>query len=98
MRCGGTSLQCVLLLLVSSCVLSANNTQFGVGSRCIGRGIAMIEIFKLMAELCRRFNFQLEDLGREWHIQGTWVTKQTNMDMLLTQWEREDMLKAEVHR
>jgi hypothetical protein len=54
----------------------------------------MIEIFKLIAEICRRFYFQLDDPGREWHVQGTWVTKQTNMDMLFTQWDGEDMPKV----
>lgn len=60
-----------------------NLFTFGAGSRaCIGRNIALFEIFKLVLEICRNFDFRLADPERRWRVQGSWVTKQTGMDMV----------------
>lgn len=66
-----------------------NLFTFGAGSRaCIGKNIALFEIYKLVLEICRNFDFQLANPEREWHVQGSWVTKQTEMDMLFIQHKR----------
>ncbi len=41
----------------------------------------MIQIAKLTSEFFRRFDISLVDPSREWKIHGSWITKQTDMDM-----------------
>lgn len=62
------------------------SSQFGAGSRaCIGTTIAKIEIYKLICELCRHFDFRLADPSKVWRYSGAWVTKQTDMEMIFTE-------------
>ena len=65
--------------------------KFGAGSRaCVGKSVALFEIYKLVLEICRHFDFRLAQPEREWHVQGTWVTKQTQMDMIFSERPRGD--------
>ena len=61
------------------------SSQFGAGPRgCIGRNIAMLQIGKLVVEFYRRFDAALADPEKKWKVHGSWVTKQTDMDMIVT--------------
>ncbi|KAI0191915.1 cytochrome P450 oxidoreductase [Astrocystis sublimbata] len=62
--------------------------SFGAGTHtCIGRNIAMMVICKVVVEFCRRFDATLASPPpkNEWKVHGSWVTKQTEMDMIITQ-------------
>ncbi len=43
-----------------------------------------MEMWKVVPELVRRYDFALADPKREWRVQGLWFVKQTDMDMLFT--------------
>lgn len=59
--------------------------KFGDGARkCIGQNIAMAQASKVIVELLRQFEFQLPQTNNEWHVHGSWVTKQTNMNMIVS--------------
>ncbi|KAF7862479.1 hypothetical protein EAF04_007352 [Stromatinia cepivora] len=65
--------------------MKRNMFSFGSGPRmCIGRNIAMMQISKLVVEFYRRFDAVLTHPQREWSVMGGWVTKQTDMNMLVT--------------
>ncbi|KAI1162161.1 benzoate 4-monooxygenase cytochrome P450 [Nemania serpens] len=65
-----------------------NLFSFGAGPRmCIGKNIATMQLFKFISEFYRHFEAQLAHPEKEWHVIGNWVTKQTQMDMLLKQVE-----------
>jgi len=56
--------------------------QFGIGPRvCIGRNISLMELWKVLPELVRAFEFRLVDPSKPWRIYGLWFTKQVDMDM-----------------
>ncbi|TEY22101.1 hypothetical protein BOTCAL_1612g00010 [Botryotinia calthae] len=58
--------------------------QFSAGSRsCIGKNIAMMLIKKLTVEIYRSFEVVLADPEKEWRVSGGWLTRQTNMNMVL---------------
>jgi hypothetical protein len=52
---------------------------------CIGKNIAMMQIYKFVTEFYRHFASELASPETHWHVVGNWVTKQTEMDMLVTQ-------------
>ncbi|KAI9842249.1 MAG: hypothetical protein M1837_007394 [Sclerophora amabilis] len=63
--------------------MQRNLFVFGAGARgCLGRNIALMQILKLIAELFRHFDIELADPNKRWHVEGTWITKQTGMDMV----------------
>nr|AVY05537.1 cytochrome P450 monooxygenase [Nodulisporium sp.] len=65
--------------------MKRNLFSFGAGPRmCIGKNIAMIQIYKFITGFYRHFSAELTDPGRQWNVVGNWVTKQTGMDMLVT--------------
>lgn len=52
---------------------------FGAGSRtCIGKNISLLEISKLVPELIRRFDFELDTGPGGLKSLGYWFVKQTN--------------------
>ena len=51
---------------------------------CIGKNIAMIQIYKFITGFYRHFSAELTYPDRQWSVVGNWVTKQTQMDMLIT--------------
>ncbi|KAI1095697.1 benzoate 4-monooxygenase cytochrome P450 [Rostrohypoxylon terebratum] len=64
--------------------MKKNLFSFGAGPRmCIGKNIAMMQIYKFTAEFYRRFKAELADPKKDWHVTGNWVTKQREMDMLI---------------
>ena len=50
---------------------------FGGGSRvCIGRHLALMELYKMVATLVNRFEIELVDPAREWDVVGRWFFRQ----------------------
>ncbi|ROV90201.1 hypothetical protein VSDG_08773 [Cytospora chrysosperma] len=53
--------------------------QFGMGSRtCIGKNISLLEIYKLVPSLLRRFELNFQDPSKDWKICNSWFVKQTD--------------------
>lgn len=47
--------------------------SFGGGNRiCLGRPLAMVELFKVVATLFDRYHIELEDPGVEWELHKQW--------------------------
>jgi cytochrome P450 len=59
----------------------ADSQQFGMGSRtCIGKNISLLEMTKLIPQLVRNFDFELEKPDREWETVNVWFVKQKNFN------------------
>lgn len=57
--------------------------QFGAGPRaCIGKHISLMEMWKVVADTVRTFDFQLEDPGEAWKLYGSWFVKQGPIPMM----------------
>ncbi|KAI1380380.1 cytochrome P450 [Hypoxylon crocopeplum] len=53
--------------------------QFGMGSRtCIGKNISLLEIYKVVPSLLRRFDIRFKDPSQEWKLVNAWFVKQNN--------------------
>ncbi|KAL1881314.1 hypothetical protein Daus18300_001167 [Diaporthe australafricana] len=53
--------------------------QFGMGSRtCIGKNISLLEIYKLVPSLLRRFDLDFQDPAKDWKITNSWFVKQSD--------------------
>ncbi|KAI1442488.1 benzoate 4-monooxygenase cytochrome P450 [Annulohypoxylon stygium] len=66
--------------------MKRNLFSFGAGPRmCIGKNIAMVQIYKFITGFYRHFSAKLTHPEQDWNVVGNWVTKQTGMDMLVTQ-------------
>lgn len=53
--------------------------QFGMGSRtCIGKNISLLEIYKLVPSMLRRFEIEFKDPRQEWKLVNAWFVKQKN--------------------
>ncbi|KAG5948920.1 hypothetical protein E4U53_006106 [Claviceps sorghi] len=58
--------------------------MFGAGSRaCMGKSLAKVEIYKLMATLYTLFHINLPDTGHEWTCRNAWFMYQKNMPMVI---------------
>ncbi|CCC06644.1 hypothetical protein SMACR_00669 [Sordaria macrospora] len=67
--------------------------QFGMGSRtCIGKNISLLEIYKLVPSLLRRFEIEFDDPNREWEIVNAWFVKQNNF---IARFKVRDIVKPE---
>lgn len=54
--------------------------QFGAGSRsCLGKNVSLMEMSKLVPQLLRNFQFELENPDVEWKLTGYWFVKQTGL-------------------
>ncbi|OCL15320.1 cytochrome P450 family protein [Glonium stellatum] len=61
-------------------VMEQYNFPFGLGScGCISKNISLLEIGKVIPQLVRRFDFELEEPGRELHCVNHWFVKQTDL-------------------
>jgi len=59
--------------------MSGSLLHFGMGARtCIGKNISLLEIYKLVPSVLRRFEVQLEDPSQEWKIHNAWFVRQLN--------------------
>jgi len=56
--------------------------QFGAGPRtCIGKNISLLEMYKLVPTLLRRFEIALVDPEREWTLINCWFVRQENFQV-----------------
>ncbi|KAK7427324.1 hypothetical protein QQZ08_006093 [Neonectria magnoliae] len=68
--------------------------QFGMGSRtCIGKNISLLEIYKVVPSLMRRFDINLRDPNKEWTIINAWFVKQTDFYVKFT---RREIVQGEI--
>lgn len=44
----------------------------------------MMQLTKIIVELYRNFDINLANAGKEWTVSGGWLTRQTEMDMMLS--------------
>ncbi|KAI0192472.1 cytochrome P450 oxidoreductase [Astrocystis sublimbata] len=64
--------------------MKMNMMTFGAGSRnCIGRNLAMMQLTKIITELYRHYDIMLAHPEREWKVSGGWLTRQSDMDMII---------------
>ncbi|KAK4101594.1 cytochrome P450-like protein [Parathielavia hyrcaniae] len=67
--------------------------QFGMGSRtCIGKNISLLEIYKLVPTMLRRFEISFDDPNSEWDIVNAWFVKQNNF---ITRFRLRDIVMPE---
>ncbi|KAB5566900.1 cytochrome P450 [Coniochaeta sp. 2T2.1] len=67
--------------------------QFGMGSRtCIGKNISLLEVYKLVPSMFRRFEIQFQDPRQEWELVNSWFVKQKNFT---TVFKMRDIVKPE---
>ncbi|KAI0382135.1 cytochrome P450 [Hypomontagnella monticulosa] len=65
--------------------------QFGMGSRtCIGKNISLLEIYKVVPSLLRRFDIRFKDPRQEWKLVNAWFVKQNNFQAMF---ELRDLVK-----
>ncbi|RYC62526.1 hypothetical protein CHU98_g3685 [Xylaria longipes] len=61
-------------------LFSAADLTFGGGARvCIGRHIAYMEVYKVVATLVSTFEIKLVDIDREWEVVGSWFPRQKGL-------------------
>ncbi|GAB1315668.1 Cytochrome P450 monooxygenase andK [Madurella fahalii] len=67
--------------------------QFGMGSRtCIGKNISLLEIYKLVPSMLRRFEITFDNPDSEWEIVNAWFVKQNNF---VTRFKLRDIVMPE---
>lgn len=55
--------------------------QFGMGARtCIGKNISLLEIYKLVPTVLRRFEVRLQDPSKDWTLHNAWFVRQLNFN------------------
>ncbi|KAI0855331.1 cytochrome P450 [Xylaria cubensis] len=61
-------------------LFNAADLTFGGGARvCIGRHIAYLEVYKVVATLITNFKIKLVDIDREWEVVGSWFPRQKGL-------------------
>lgn len=45
----------------------------------------MMQISKVIVELYRNYEIELADPSKEWQVSGGWLTRQTQMDMIVSE-------------
>ncbi|KAF1956869.1 cytochrome P450 [Byssothecium circinans] len=76
-------------------VATMKSTMFSFGDgprKCIGQHIAVAQLSKLLVEFLREYDVRLKDPLKEWHVHGSWVTRQSDMDMVVSRLCRYDDL------
>ncbi|KAJ9132171.1 Cytochrome p450 [Pleurostoma richardsiae] len=73
--------------------MTGNMLQFGMGSRtCIGKNISLLEIYKVIPTLLRRFEISFQDPSQDWELCNSWFVKQSNFQV---RFELRDIVKPE---
>jgi cytochrome P450 len=59
--------------------------QFGAGTRiCIGKNIALVELYKFIPQFLRKFKVELVNPDQEWIEYNSWFVKQTGINCLIS--------------
>lgn len=59
---------------------NAADLTFGGGSHiCIGRNLAMLEVYKIVATIVQRYHVELADPAQEWKVTNSWFTRQEGL-------------------
>ncbi|KAI1416535.1 cytochrome P450 [Hypoxylon sp. FL1857] len=67
--------------------------QFGMGPRtCIGKNISLLEIYKVVPSLLRRFDIRFKNPRQEWKLVNAWFVKQNNFHAMF---EVRDLVKPD---
>ncbi|KAJ9229416.1 hypothetical protein DTO169E5_8872 [Paecilomyces variotii] len=65
--------------------MNRSDLAFGAGSRvCIGKNLALLEIYKTVATFVLAFHMQLADPQQEWKIQNSWFVRQEGINVRLS--------------
>ncbi|TVY68046.1 Cytochrome P450 monooxygenase [Fusarium oxysporum f. sp. cubense] len=57
---------------------------FGAGSRtCIGKNISLLEMYKMVPALLRRYELEFPSADNTWHLNNAWFVKQSNFNVRL---------------
>ncbi|KAJ9299754.1 hypothetical protein DTO271G3_2638 [Paecilomyces variotii] len=65
--------------------MNRSDLTFGAGSRvCIGKNLALLEIYKTVATFVLAFHMQLADPQQEWKIQNSWFVRQEGINVRLS--------------
>lgn len=66
-------------------IMNNSDLAFGAGSRaCIGRNLALLEVYKVIATLISRYNIQLADADSEWTIHNSFFVRQEGIKVKLS--------------
>ena len=75
--------------------MNAADLTFGGGSRiCIGRNIALLEVYKVVATLLSRYEIKLVDPNKEWDVVSTWFPRQKGIITYLNKREPQTAVAA----
>ncbi|KAL3426837.1 benzoate 4-monooxygenase cytochrome p450 [Phlyctema vagabunda] len=70
-------------LRVSS--MRSADLTFGAGKRrCIGKHVALLEIYKVIPMLFLKYDMEFVDPTGDWKVQNSWFVRQTGMDIKLS--------------
>lgn len=59
-----------------------SDLTFGAGNRvCIGRWLALMEVYKIVPTLLSKYRFELVEPGREWEVKSKWFMVQDKLDV-----------------
>lgn len=62
---------------------------FGAGSRnCIGKNMALMEVYKVVATLAARYDLELARPDREWSIRNSFFVRQKGLEVRLSRCDR----------
>ncbi|KAL5601017.1 hypothetical protein BROUX41_005848 [Berkeleyomyces rouxiae] len=68
--------------------------HFGMGSRtCIGKNISLLEIYKLVPSMLRRFDITLAHPDQDWKLINAWFVKQENFRVFF---KKRELVQPEV--
>ncbi|KAF4631645.1 hypothetical protein G7Y89_g6485 [Cudoniella acicularis] len=64
--------------------MKAADLTFGAGKRiCLGKNIAILETYKIIATLFLTYDMTLVDPAKEWHVQNSWFVRQSGIDVTI---------------
>jgi len=68
-------------------LFNATDLTFGGGSRmCLGRHLALLETYKIVATLIGRYEIELVDSESEWEVTCSWFLRQRGLKCTLKEW------------
>ena len=61
----------------------------GAGNRvCIGKNLALMEVYKIIPTLLLKYNFELADPQREWKVTAKWFMAQDKLNVTMSRRQR----------